>query len=315
LAEGLADAAIGRADAGERPTRPTGPGRRGDAAYERKKAKKTSKFALRPEEDYHYRMSKTEASILESKTPEDYIDRSLKARISPAAKAKLARQWMESTGYTKEDILRARNRHPYWKQKKMEGSAERTRRRLSAHDYSGGGSVSWNESLVSEFLGMNDKGPDGRYKLKDWQLAEHFGATIPSIQYMRRKLSKVSQLLGPRVSGPRLIEYLLRAESVLARGKGAVEELKATEKKRAAEDKKTAAAEAKKTAAAGAKKPAAKAPKKAPAKAAPKKAPAKAAPKKPVAKAAPKKAAAKKPAPKKAVKPAAKAVAKKGKRG
>ncbi|MDP3179447.1 MAG: hypothetical protein Q8M76_16170 [Spirochaetaceae bacterium] len=258
-------------------------------------------------------MSKTETSILESKTPEDYIDRSLKARISPAAKAKLARQWMESTGYTKEDILRARNRHPYWKQKKMEGSAERTRRRLSAHDYSGGGSVSWNESLVSEFLGMNDKGPDGRYKLKDWQLAEHFGATIPSIQYMRRKLSKVSQLLGPRVSGPKLIEYLLRAESVLARGKGAVEELKATEKKRAVDEKKAIAAEGKRTAAA--QKSAAKELRKTNAKAVPKKAPAKAAPKKPVAKAAPKKAEATKPALKKAVKPAAKAAPKKGKRG
>jgi hypothetical protein len=259
-------------------------------------------------------MSKTEAIILESKTPEDYIDRSLKARINPAAKAKLARQWMESTGYTKEDILRARNRHPYWKQKKMEGSAERTRRRLAAHDYSGGGSVRWNESLVSEFLGMNDKGPDGHYRLKDWQLAEHFGATIPSIQYMRRKLSKVSQLLGPRVSGAKLIEYLLRAESVLARGKGAVEELKTSEKKHAAEGKKAAAAEGKK-AAAEAKKLAAKAP----VKAAPNKAVAKAAPKKAIAKAAPKKAAvAKNPAPKKAAKRAVKApkaAPRKGKRG
>src|SRR5512137_2633129 len=120
-------------------------------------------------------MTKTETAILASKTPEDYIDRSLKARLTPAAKAKLARQWMESTGYSKEDILRARNRHPYWKKKKMEGSAERTRRRLAAHDYSGGASVQWNEALVGEFLGMNGRGADGRYELKDWQLAEHFG--------------------------------------------------------------------------------------------------------------------------------------------
>src|SRR5512137_991233 len=133
-------------------------------------------------------MTKTETAILASKTPEDYIDRSLKARLPPAAKAKLARLWMEATGYTKEDILRARNRHPYWKKKKMEGSAERTRKRLAAHDYSGGSAVQWDEALVSEFLGLNKKGSDGRYEYKDWQLAEHFGATIPSIQYMRRKL-------------------------------------------------------------------------------------------------------------------------------
>ncbi len=172
-------------------------------------------------------MTKTETAILDSKTPEDYIDRSLKARLPPAAKAKLARLWMETTGYTKEDILRARNRHPYWKRKKMEGSAERTRRRLAAHDYSGGASVQWDRALVTEFLGLNRKGVDGRYVQKDWQLAERFGATIPSIQYMRRKLSKVELLLGSRASQGRVVEYLLRAESVLSRGKEAVEELEA----------------------------------------------------------------------------------------
>jgi hypothetical protein len=177
-------------------------------------------------------MTKSETSILESKTPAEYIDRSLKARLTPAAKARLARLWMEATGYTKEDILRARNRHPYWKRKKMEGSAERTRRRLAAHDYSGGGTVEWSPALVEEFLSFNGKDASGRYERKDWELAEHFGATIPSIQYMRRKLRKVRELLGPRAPTGRLVEYLLRAESVLARGKTAVEKLAVAEKAR-----------------------------------------------------------------------------------
>jgi hypothetical protein len=185
-------------------------------------------------------MTKTETTILESKTPVDYIDRSLKARLSPAAKAKLARLWMESTGYTKEDILRARNRHPYWKRKKMEGSAERTRKRLAAHDYSSGAPVQWDSSLVSEFLELNRRGSDGRYEQKDWQLAEHFGATIPSIQYMRRKLSKVEDLLGTRVSRGKVVEYLLRAESVLSRGREAVEGFNASRRAKAPVSKKTA---------------------------------------------------------------------------
>ena len=175
-------------------------------------------------------MTKTESSILGSKTPEDYIDRSLKARLKPADKARLARLWMEATGYTKEDILRARNRHPYWKRKKMEGSAERTRKRLTAHNYSGGASVRWDQSLVAEFLALNRRGSDGRYEQKDWQLAERFGATIPSIQYMRRKLSRVEALLGARASQGKMVEYLLRAESVLSRGKEAVERLKKAQK-------------------------------------------------------------------------------------
>lgn len=179
-------------------------------------------------------MAKAETSILESKTPEEYIDRSLKAKLAPAAKARLARLWMESTGYTKEDILRARNRHPYWKRKKMEGSAERTKRRLAAHDYSGGATVDWNASLVEEFLSLNGLDASGSYEHKDWELAERFSATIPSIQYMRRKLRKVRELLGPRAPSGRVVEYLLRAESVLSRGKSAVEELVAAEKKRPA---------------------------------------------------------------------------------
>jgi hypothetical protein len=238
-------------------------------------------------------MTKTENAILEAKTPGDYIDRSLKARVSPAAKAKLARQWMEATGYTKEDILRARNRHPYWKLKKMEGSAERTRRRLAAHDYSGGVSVRWDQELVTEFLGLNRKGIDGRYEQKDWQLAERFGATIPSIQYMRRKLSRVESLLGARASQAKMVEYLLRAESVLSRGKEAVEEFKASRKGRAAAATKASAGKGAKPKIAAARVSARKAI-----------APAK----KPVAK----KALPKKGVPKKAAKPVAKAAGQKG---
>jgi hypothetical protein len=178
---------------------------------------------------YYLVMTKSETAILESKTPEEYIDRSLKVRLSPAAKAKLARMWMESKGYTKEDILRARNRHPYWKRKKMEGSAERTRRRLAAHDYSEGRAVEWNTKLVGEFLVNNDRDASGRYQRKDWELAERFGATIPSIQYMRRKLRKVQAILGPRAPAAKVVEYLLRAESVLSRGRAAVEGLKSAE--------------------------------------------------------------------------------------
>jgi hypothetical protein len=235
-------------------------------------------------------MNKAETGILEAKTPEQYIDRSLKSRLSPAAKARLARRWMEVTGYSKEDILKARNRHPYWKKKKMEGSAERTRRRLDSHDYSGGQSVKWDEKLVAEFLSLSGKDAEGRFEHKDWQLAEHFGATIPSIQYMRRKLHKVQALLGSKASQPKVIDYLLRAESVLSRGKTAIEGTKTAPKrvptKAKAAPKKPAAKKA------PAKKPAAK---KAPARKA-------AAAKKPAAKKAParKAAAAKKPAAKKA---------------
>jgi hypothetical protein len=115
----------------------------------------------------------------------------------------------------------------------MEGSVERTRRRLEAHNYSDGRSVPWTKERVEEFLSLNGKGRDGRYERKDWQLAEHFGSSIPSIQYMRRKCRKVENLLGARASRVKVVDYLLCAESVLSRGMDAVEASFAAAKARA----------------------------------------------------------------------------------
>lgn len=179
-------------------------------------------------------MSKQEDAILGSKTPEEYVETSYRSKLSPAAKARLAKRWMEATGYGKADILHARNRHPHWKAKKAENSADRTKRRLAANDFSRGGAVAWDEELVGRFLDMNGKDPSGAYLMKDRELAQAFGATIPSIQYMRRKLRKVSILLGPRAQRQRTLSYMMIAESVLKKGPEAVEAaLKA--KKRLAE--------------------------------------------------------------------------------
>jgi hypothetical protein len=163
-------------------------------------------------------MRKSESLILESATPEEYVERSLKAKLSPAIKAQLARSWMEKTGFTREDILHARNRNPYWKRKKMEGAAERTRRRLDLHDYSNGVVVSWTSDKIAEFIELNRTGADGKYLHKDWELASHFGTSIPSIQYMRRKFHKTRSLLGPRVRKEKMIEYMGCSETVLDNG-------------------------------------------------------------------------------------------------
>lgn len=203
-------------------------------------------------------MTKAETAILGAKNPAEYIEASLKSRLSPAAKAKLAKAWMEKTGYSREDILYARNRHPYWRKKKMEGSVERTRRRLAAHDYSTGNARPWTRERVEEFLSLNAKGKDGRYERKDWQLAERFGASIPSIQYMRRKCRKVEDLLGSRASHAKVVDYLLCAESVLSRGSAAVEKIvkapKAAKEAKAPKAAKPRAAQKKPAKAASAKK-------------------------------------------------------------
>lgn len=168
----------------------------------------------------HYigNMKKSEKLILESKTPEEYVANSIKARLTPVEKARLARIWMQQTGYTKDDILRARNRNPYWKQRKMEGAAERTKRRMEEHDYSSGTSITWTKERIAEFLDWNRKDALGRYIHRDWELAQHFGTSIPSIQYMRRKLNKVRNMLGPGARRSKIIEYMQCSELVLQKG-------------------------------------------------------------------------------------------------
>jgi hypothetical protein len=163
-------------------------------------------------------MKKWEKLILESGTPEEYVERSLRSKLLPAEKAKLARQWMEATGFTKADILYARNRHPYWKKKKMEGSEDRTRRRLDKHDYSQGRTVLWTRERLQEFLELNKKDSSGRYLYKDWELASHFDTSIPSIQYLRRKYLRVRELLGTRARKEKILEYMGSSEIVLLNG-------------------------------------------------------------------------------------------------
>lgn len=163
-------------------------------------------------------MNKKEQAILDARTPEEYVDRSLRSKLSPAQKAQLSKQWLAKTGYTHQDILYARNRHPYWKERKLEGAAERTRKRMDMHDYSGGKEKPWTSARIAEFLELNKKDKAGHYLHKDWELADHLQTTIPSVQYMRRKYRKVIDLLGPRVGKPRLIQSMGLSELLLSRG-------------------------------------------------------------------------------------------------
>jgi hypothetical protein len=163
-------------------------------------------------------MRKSERLILESQTPDEYVSNSLKSRLSPAEKAKLARLWMENTGYTRNDIIQARNRSLYWRKRKMEGAAERTKRRMEEHDYSQGKNVEWSREHIAEFLTLNRKDAYGRYLRRDWELAAHFETSIPSIQYLRRKYNKVKKMLGPGSKREKIIDYMSCSELVLQHG-------------------------------------------------------------------------------------------------
>ncbi|MFW5808124.1 MAG: hypothetical protein ACOC2H_01730 [Spirochaetota bacterium] len=165
----------------------------------------------------------TEKQILNSKTPEEYIDRSLNSDIPRGRKTVLCRMWKEQTGYTTEDIQHARNRHPFWKNKKMAGWQERNQRRWSEHDYREEEKSSiepFDDDRISSFYDLNRKDKNGRYVHKDWEIARELKITIPAVQHWRRKLLLVYRLLeaeNKKATKKTVLQYLKRHENGLRR--------------------------------------------------------------------------------------------------
>jgi len=89
---------------------------------------------------------------------------------------------------------------------------------MNAHDYSHGKAILWTRENLAEFLELNRKDAYGRYLHRDWELAAHFGTSIPSIQYVRRKYNKVRRMLGPKARSEKILDYLSCSEVVLQHG-------------------------------------------------------------------------------------------------
>lgn len=162
----------------------------------------------------------SEKQVLASKTPDEYIDRTLHSSLTRGQKTQLCRLWREKTGYSIEDVQHARNRHPYWKQQKMNGWRERNERRWAEHNYSTKivKSKPFTEQQISQFLELNKKDRRGAYEYRDWQIARELNVTIPAVQHWRRKLLLVHRLLEAESRKPSrkvIIEYLGNHENGL----------------------------------------------------------------------------------------------------
>ncbi len=139
--------------------------------------------------------ARAKAALINCKTPAEYIDKCVKSSLTCYEKSVVTREWCKLNGFTVDDIKYARNRHPYWKKKKHHGYKELNLIRFQKYDYSDLDYViEWTDELLEEFVMMNKK-KDGKYINKDYELAEHFGTTIPSIQYLRRKYLYAIKLL------------------------------------------------------------------------------------------------------------------------
>jgi len=163
-------------------------------------------------------MERQELKLLNSKTPGEYIDNSLKSRLPAGRKAYLTKLWLEKTGRRVEEIQRARNRHPYWKKRKMKGSPARNLQRRRDHDYSENGKLRWNREAILEFLRMNKKDKRGRYLHRDYELAQHFNSSIPSIQHYRRKQNMVCAYLKKKkisITPSNILPHITKSEKLV----------------------------------------------------------------------------------------------------
>ena len=162
--------------------------------------------------------TKEEMQLLKAKSPDAYIDKSLKSEISPGRKAFVTKFWLQQTGYNSGDLANSRNRHPYCKAKKMEGTPERNAIRSSTHNYGDGNNIEWDEKLINRFIDMNKKEKNGKYIYKDWQLAKEFKCTIAAIQHMRRKANMAEKILSTeskKSTDKRLLPLLKMGEGTL----------------------------------------------------------------------------------------------------
>jgi hypothetical protein len=135
--------------------------------------------------------------ILNSKTPDDYVERTLNSELSRGEKIAIAREWQIKSGFTGKDIKEARQRHPFWKEKKREGSAQRIAERIKQHNYSkveGSRTREYSNEEIDVFLELNQKDRSGKYVKRDWEIAKQMRTTIPAIQHWRRKYNLISKI-------------------------------------------------------------------------------------------------------------------------
>jgi len=157
------------------------------------------------------KMSEEMKKLMQKKTIDAYVDYSIKSSLTPAEKRFVTRKWLEKEGLTIEDINYTRNRHPYWKKVKMNGAAERRKSRMEKYDFSGGEHKKWEKDELLEFIDLNSKHPD-------FELAEIFKCSIPSVQGIRRLYNLAAKILefeGKKKAKPAMHKLMLINEKAL----------------------------------------------------------------------------------------------------
>ncbi|MCB1192593.1 MAG: hypothetical protein H7A23_04920 [Leptospiraceae bacterium] len=128
--------------------------------------------------------------LMTAKTPEEYIERSLKSKLGSGQKGSITVKWLKKTNYTFADLQRARTNNSSWKEIKGKGSYARNAKRLEKYNFKGSqkGKKEWTKENLSELYDLNKT-------KKDWELAEHFHTSLPAINHIRRKFKLAKMIM------------------------------------------------------------------------------------------------------------------------
>lgn len=159
-------------------------------------------------------MEKGREYLMRAKDPNEYIKRCILSSVPRGKKAVITHEWLVKTGYSIDDIAKARSMNPYWKKRRLKGNVERTKARIKEYDFSVSKQTGWNEDLIIKFVLKNERNEDGSYKIPDYQLAKYFQTTIPAIQYMRRKHNLMLKVME-YTSEYKIIELMEKSENAI----------------------------------------------------------------------------------------------------
>lgn len=151
--------------------------------------------------------------LLSAKTPEEYVNLSIQAKLTQGEKNRITREWREKTGFSGEEIIRARNRNPYWMKKRQSGYKERRAKRIEKYNFARSESrKNWTETDLVKFYELNKKGQ------KDFELAKVFKTSLPAVYHIRRKINLVEKIFrnsNQRISVPKFISLVKCSERTL----------------------------------------------------------------------------------------------------
>ena len=121
--------------------------------------------------------------FLKSLDPAAYVDYCFKSKLKPPDKGNLSKIWMKAGNHTSQELNLFRHRHPHWRAQIDKNSTERNTKRNKKYtffDKKHPQNRKWSKKEMEEFFKLTKT-------KKDYELAEYFKRSVPSIQYLRRK--------------------------------------------------------------------------------------------------------------------------------